>query len=82
VTNEANSTWVRRGFARRVRVKIWAWTIRANRPLSIPEAICRQNPSVTPADVIELFHEWQQAAGSIDEGTADYGRAAKMRGVE
>ena len=69
-----DSAWLRRGFERRTRLRIFKETLQANYPHRIPELICQQNPSVSLAAASDAYRAWRQAAGSPDEGTATYGK--------
>lgn len=80
MANHLDSTWARRGFLWSTRIQIYKWTVRANRPLSIPEAICKQNPSVTMEQATAAFNRWREAMGGNLEGTARYGRGEIVDG--
>lgn len=68
------SAWANRGFQRRVRIQIARWTIQANRPHSILDAMILSRQALglenDIAKATALYLAWRESATDEQEGKA------------
>lgn len=71
-----SSTWEKRGFIRKVRVKILNETIQANGGdlFDIENIIAKRRPEIPRSAIHNLVTDWLAAGLNVYEGTAEYGR--------